>query len=266
MPESILTRNGRTSVFRFIAALVCAIPLIALPAAAQRGGIGGPPPTVPRDAAPVDLTGYWVSIVTEDWIERMSPDSPPSGTGGGRGGFGGGGGGGAVAPSNPDDPCRVYGAAGSLRVPGRLNIAWVDDSTLQVEMDAGTQTRLFRFNAADPPPTESTLQGYSVARWETGGGGGRGRGRGAVAAPPAWGSLHVVTTGMTGGYLLTSRSNYSARAVLREQFVYHSDFGADYMTVVAIIEDGGSTGVTSSTFKKEADGSRFSPTACEVFL
>ena len=87
----------------------------------------------------------------------------------------------------------------------------------------------------------------------------------APPAPPAWGSLHVVTTGMTGGYLLTSRSNYSARAVLREQFVYHSDFGADYMTVVAIIEDGGSTGVTSSTFKKEADGSRFSPTACEVF-
>ena len=202
MPEAILTRNGRTSVFRLIAAFTCAIPLIALPAAAQRGGFGGAPPAVPRDAAPVDLTGFWVSIVTEDWIERMSPDSPPSGTGGGRGGFGGGGGGAAVAPSNPDDPCRVYGAAGSLRVPGRLNIAWVDDSTLQVEMDAGTQTRLFHFNAADPPPTESTLQGYSVARWETGGGGGRGRGGGA--APPR-GQPAGGDDGMTGGYLLTSR-------------------------------------------------------------
>lgn len=256
MRGDILTRKGRTPVFRLIAAFGCAIPLIVLPAAAQRGDFGGPPPAVPRDAAPVDLTGYWVSIVTEDWIERMSPDSPPTGTGGGRGG-----GGGQLAPSNPDDPCRVYGAGGSLRVPGRLNIAWVDDSTLRVDMDAGTQTRLFHFNPADPLPGEPTLQGYSVARWETGGGGGRGRG----AAPPAWGSLQVVTTGMTGGYLLTSRSNYSENAVLREQFVHHSDFGAEYLTVVAIIEDGGSTGTTSSTFKKEADGSGFSPTSCEVF-
>jgi len=33
-------------------------------------GPAGPPPT-PRAAAPVDLTGYWVSIVTEDWRWRM---------------------------------------------------------------------------------------------------------------------------------------------------------------------------------------------------
>ena len=58
-------------------------------AAAQGfGGRGGGAPQAPQAAqagAPVDLTGYWVSIVTEDWIERMSPDSRPSGTGGGVG-------------------------------------------------------------------------------------------------------------------------------------------------------------------------------------
>ena len=29
------------------------------------------PPKSPKDGAPVDLTGYWVSIVTEDWRWRM---------------------------------------------------------------------------------------------------------------------------------------------------------------------------------------------------
>ena len=29
------------------------------------------PPRAPRAAAPIDLTGYWVSIVTQDWRWRM---------------------------------------------------------------------------------------------------------------------------------------------------------------------------------------------------
>src|SRR4051812_25040498 len=37
---------------------------------AQRGG-AQPPPPAPRAAAPIDLTGYWVSIVTQDWRWRM---------------------------------------------------------------------------------------------------------------------------------------------------------------------------------------------------
>src|SRR5262245_10742672 len=78
-------------------------------AEAQRGA-GAPQaqPATGKAGAPVDLTGYWVSLVTEDWIERMSPDSPPSGTGGrdaadrGTGGRGRG----AAAPAGAD-PCRV---------------------------------------------------------------------------------------------------------------------------------------------------------------
>lgn len=221
------------------------------------GGRGGGGAQSAEEAAPVDLTGYWVSIVTEDWIERMSPDSPPSGTGGGRGG----GRGAAVSP-DPGEPCRVYGAAGSMRVPGRLHIAWADENTLQVDLDAGTQMRVFHFNASGPPPTQKTLQGYSVASWQTGGGGRGGRGRGGGGGPQ-WGSLNVVTTNMMGGYLLTSRSAYSENAVLTETFILHSDFGQDYLTVRAQIDDGGNR-MTSSTFKREPDGSKFRPSGCEV--
>ena len=43
---------------------------------------------------------------------------------------------------------------------------------------------------------------------------------------------------MTGGYLLSSRAAYSENAVLTEHFTRHSDFGVDYFTVTAIVEDG----------------------------
>ncbi|HEX5107948.1 MAG TPA: hypothetical protein VFV95_05860 [Vicinamibacterales bacterium] len=239
------------------------------------GGPGGAAASA-RAAAPVDLTGYWVSIVTEDWIERMSPDSPPSGVprGGGAGGGGGRGGGGrggggpqAVSPPPAGERCRAYAAGGSLRVPGRLNITWADDNTLKIDMDSGTQTRLLHFNSNQPAPAQRTLQGHSVATWDTGRGGGGfgggGRGGGAPAAP-RWGSLRVVTTSMTGGYLLSSRNTYSENATLTEHFTRHSDFGADYFTVTAIISDGGNDRITSSTFKKEPDGSKFRPSGCEV--
>jgi hypothetical protein len=334
MPESTARRFKRPLTL-FVAALLIALPLGLLAqqgrGGGQRGGAGAPagapagagaPPAAggaaaapaggqgrgggaqgaaggARGAAPVDLTGTWVSIVTEDWIERMSPDSPRSGVGGGRGGGGGGGGGGrggggagggarGGVPTVPTttDRCRVYAAGGSLRVPGRLNIAWTDDNTLKVEMDAGTQTRMFHFDAAVPPNTPKSLQGYSVATWEAGrggggGGGNRGGGGGGAAAggggaaaggnrgggaPPAprWGSLKVVTTNLTGGYLLSSRDTYNENAVLTEHFTRHADFGMEYFTVTAVIEDGGNPRVTSSTFKKEPNGSKFAPTGCEI--
>jgi len=42
---------------------------------AQRGA--PPPAQTPRVSAPIDLTGYWVSVVTEDWRYRMV--TPPKG-------------------------------------------------------------------------------------------------------------------------------------------------------------------------------------------
>jgi hypothetical protein len=52
--------------------------------------------------------------------------------------------------------------------------------------------------------------------------------------------------------------------VITEYFAAHSDFGADYMTVVTSIEDGGNPRIVSSTFKKEPNGSKFKPSGCEV--
>jgi hypothetical protein len=136
-------------------------------------------------------------------------------------------------------------------------------------MDSGTQTRLLHFGVAQAPAGEKTLQGYSIASWDTGarggGGGGGGRGGGGGGAPATrWGSLTVVTTNMKGGYLLTSRSNYSENAVLTEYFNKSTDFGVDYLTVVAIITDPAGNHTTSSTFKKEPNGSKFSPTGCDI--
>ena len=134
---------------------------------------GGPPgaatPTTPKAAAPIDLTGWWVSVVTEDWRWRMVTPL--------RGDF-------ANIPATPAahalgaawDPakdeaagerCKAYGAPAILRRPGRLHITWADDATLKIETDEGTQTRLLRFGAAAPPTTEQpSLQGWSAARWE----------------------------------------------------------------------------------------------------
>src|SRR5690606_19155033 len=101
----------------------------------------------PREAAPYDLTGYWVSVVTEDWRWRMM--TPPSGdyasipiTAAGR----------QVADAwnleadaSQGNECRPFGAGGIMRVPGRLHIHWEDDDTLRIDTDAGSQTRMFHF-------------------------------------------------------------------------------------------------------------------------
>src|SRR5579872_2249792 len=57
-----------------IALLVASMLFLPVFAHAQRGGgqrgvAGAPPPA--KAIAPIDLTGYWVSVVTEDWRWRM---------------------------------------------------------------------------------------------------------------------------------------------------------------------------------------------------
>src|SRR5579884_892208 len=130
---------------------------------AQRGGRGA---QSPKEAAPVDLTGYWVSIVTEDWRYRMMTpakgdyNSVPLNAEGKK-----------VADTwdaakDPDTSCKDYGAPAVMRQPGRLHITWQDDHTLKVETDAGAQTRLFHFAAPQAPTGEPTWQGYSAAQWD----------------------------------------------------------------------------------------------------
>src|SRR5688572_19008459 len=123
-------------ICRLLAAVFLFMTLSPSLSAQQRGQRGGPPPT-PKAGAPVDLTGYWVSVVTEDWRWRMV--TPPKGDV-------------TSIPVNPEgrriagmwDPaadaaagnqCKAYGAAGIIRIPGQLHITWQDDNTLKLETE-----------------------------------------------------------------------------------------------------------------------------------
>ena len=210
-----------------------------------------------RDAAPIDLTGYWVSYVTENWRYRMVtpakgeyrriPVSPA-----------------AVPIINAWDPaadtragnqCKSYGAGAIMNVPGRLHITWQDADTLRVDTDAGTQTRLFRFAApASSSGTRPTWQGQSSAQWER------------AAGPESGGSLRVVTTNMRAGYLRKNGVPYSERATVEEHFdVAPLPDGGTLLLVTTIVADSvylNAPYVVSPHFKKEPDGSKWDPTPC----
>ncbi|HKE82219.1 MAG TPA: hypothetical protein VKB50_00625 [Vicinamibacterales bacterium] len=233
---------------------------------AQRGAAGRGAPATPRAAAPVDITGLWVSVVTEDWRWRMR--TPPKGDY-------------ASVPLNAAatkvadswDPaqdtaageqCRAYGAASIMRMPGRVRISWNDENTLKVETEAGTQTRLLQFSAPAQAGAPS-WQGTSVANWQMAGGGGNRRGGGP---PPRGGSLRVVTTNMRAGYLRKNGVPYSANARLTEYINRTTEPNGDsWLIVTTLVEDPQfltSRFVTSSHFKKVADGSAWTPTPCSA--
>jgi hypothetical protein len=241
-------------------AAFAAFAFLVVPLAAQRGA-QQPPPSA-RAIAPADLTGYWVSIVTEDWRWRMMTPA--------KGDY-------ASVPLNAEgtrvadmwDPakdeaageqCRSYGAPAIMRVPGRVHITWQDENVLKVETDAGTQTRLFNFARSQPPAGDSSWQGRSTALWELGGGGRRG------AAPVLAGSLKVVTTGLRPGYLRKNGVPYSANAILTEYYnATKEDNGDSWLIVTTVVQDPqylSGRFFTSSHFKKQPDAAGWKPTPC----
>src|SRR5579871_3074089 len=62
-------RIGRFAVGCLALAGICALATVST--SAQRGGRGGGPPQPPKAISLIDVTGYWVSIVDEDWRWRM---------------------------------------------------------------------------------------------------------------------------------------------------------------------------------------------------
>jgi hypothetical protein len=250
-----------------------------------RGGRGGAaaPAGPARTTAPVDLTGTWVSVVTEDWRWRMiTPQKLPNGQ--------------ADVGSIPAtqaarqvanawDPskegsCEAYGVGGLMRMPGRLKISWQDDNTLKIESDAGQQTRLLHFAAPGAPALtasgqQRTLQGYSIAEWQRSGGaldafgpglapvGGRGRG-----AAPRWGSLKVTTSNMLPGWLSRNGVPYGENMTMTEYFtrITNKDAG-DWFTVTTVMEDPqylNGQWITSTNFKKEPNDAKWSPVPCKA--
>ena len=229
-----------------------------------RGGRGGPPPTG-QAGAPIDMTGTWVSVVTEDWLWRMVTPSvgdyaslPLNAVGQ------------AVADGwdleadvANGEQCKAWGAAGLMRMPSRVRISWEDENSLKVETDSGMQTRIFHFNGTGQRG-DSSLQGFSVAQWEGGNIGGRGAGFGSFGAGNA-GGLNVVTTDLIPGYLRKNGVPYSKDTVLTEYFDRHSDFGDEWFTVTTIVEDSEyltQPFITSSHFKRENDDARWNLSQC----
>lgn len=235
------------------------------------------PATSARASAPIDLTGYWVSVVTEDWRYRMVTPLKgdymfiPLNAEGRR-----------VADAwNPDadeaagNQCKAYGAPSIMRMPTRLHITWQDDNTLKIETDTGEQVRLLHFGASQPP-AERSWQGYSVASWE--------RPKsfehriiGAnvtvvepdakVEVEPVTGSLKVVTTHLRAGYIRTNGVPYSENAVLTEYFDLQSDFGTEWLIHFRILDDPKyltEPHLVNSQFKREPDGSKWHPEPCMV--
>jgi hypothetical protein len=234
-------------------------------------GAAGPSKTA-KEAAPVDFTGYWVSVVTEDWRWRMVTPikgdfaSIPLNAEGRRVGNTWD----AAKDDAAGEQCRAYGAAAILRVPGRLHITWQDDNTLKIETDAGTQTRLLHFEGKPPQPAQPSWQGYSVANWErpVRGQGAPQVGLGATREGTQGRSLEVVTTQMRPGYLRKNGPPYSGNTVLKEYFdLSHERNGDTWFVVTTIVQDPQyltEPFVTSTNFKKEPDGTKWSPTACSA--
>jgi hypothetical protein len=255
--------------------LLATIALSATPSAQQDTA------TTPRAKAPIDLTGYWVSVVNEDWRWRMVTPA--------KGDY-------ESVPYTDDakkvadawdlaqdeasgNACKPFGVGNIMRMPGRLHITWQDDATLKVDVDAGTQTRLLRFGGTPPTGGERTWQGYSVAGWElpslppadrTGGNNAnRLREQGLIGGQaPKGGSLKVVTTMMRAGYLRKNGLPYSENAVVSEYFdriTYPN--GDTWLIVRTVIDDPKYLQlpfITSSNFKLERDGSKWHPTPCKI--
>jgi hypothetical protein len=266
-------KEQRMNLGRLAAILSVLVPALGL---AQGGPPGGGPPAPPRtarEAAPVDLTGYWVSVVSEDWRWRMLTPT--------RGDF-------QSIPLNADgrrvglewDPardemlgmqCKSYGAPALLRIPGRVRITWQDDQTLKIETDAGMQMRLLHFDALPPADEAPSWQGYSVANWERPV---QGRPTGFVI-PIFRGSigqhgrsLEVETTNLRAGYYRRNGPPYSASAKMQEYFDYHVEPNGDqWFTVTTVVTDPAYlTGpfVTSTDFKKQRNAEGWDPTPCSV--
>jgi hypothetical protein len=235
----------------FLAATVVTMALIgALPCAHGQDRTSMPAPATAKAASPVDLTGYWVAFVTEDWRFRMITPR--------KGDF-------QAVPMNEQarkianawDPaadeaagnqCKAYGAPAIMRLPARFHITWQDENTLRVESDAGMQTRLFHFSATPSAPGERTWQGYSTAEWQR----------------PS--SLKVTTANLRSGYLRRNGVPYSENAAVTEYFdIAPMPAGVQVLLVTTIVDDPmylQQPFIVSSQFKKEADGSKWDPTPC----
>lgn len=244
---------------RFVGLLVALAFGHGAPAAAQSA----------RAEAPVDLTGNWVSVVTEDWPWRMH--TPPKGDY-------------ASIPLNAegrrvadlwteaqDGSCLAFGAAALLRMPTRVRISWQDDETLKLETDNGRQTRLLRFDApASSTAAPRSLQGTSVAEWQQSevvrARGAEGGETSARVDGGVWTPLKVTTTNLTAAWLRPNGVPVSENAVVTEYFDYFTEGSEQWFIVTTMVDDPQYLSerlVISSNFRREENGAKWAPRPCK---
>jgi len=247
----------KTSMIKVILStllLLSALDASAQPGRAQQSA---------KEMAAIDITGNWAALVTEDWRFRMVVAAAGDYEGIG------------LTPkgreiANAWDPdadlaagnaCKAYGAGGLMRIPGRLNISWASDNVLQINTDAGMQTRLLKFGPAQDNAGAGTLQGVTRASWQIERAGGFG-------GPVTGGSINAVTTDMAPGYLRRNGVPYGAQAELKEYFeLLIGGDGTQYLTVISVLEDPEHLTqlfTTSTNFKREPDDSKWNPSECAV--
>lgn len=238
--------------------------VIALLAVHEEGRGQAPanqPASSARAAAPFDPTGYWSSLITQNWRLRMVPPAKgdyigiPISAAGKKA---------ADAWDQAKDEaagqhCKAYGAPGLMNLPTHLRITWQDDNTLRVETDYGTQTRVLNF-APPQSPRKRSWQGNSVAMWAS-----RRGGRGGA---PSARYLRITTTDLLSGYLRKNGVPYGENASLVEYVdLFREPNGAAIIIWTAVVDDPVNLEtpyIISSQFKKQADGSAWDPTPCSA--
>jgi hypothetical protein len=272
-------------LFRLLSGAVIVFSFINPVAGQARNG---QPARTAKASAPIDLTGYWTAVITEDWHVRMptarkgdfgtGPPGAVSQVGVGRLGEGENPAQDGNIPYNlkgaqvamawdpakdaaEGNPCKAYGAPGIMRQPTHLRFAWQDDNTLKMDADFGNQTRLFHFGAA-AQSQEQSLQGYSAASWIIMGGGG------GQANYERSGSLKAVTTHLKPGYYWKNGMPYTGNALLKENFfLLQLPDNSTWLTVTQQVEDPEylkEPFVVNYHFKKLPDGSKWNPAPCPV--
>jgi hypothetical protein len=286
------------------AALALALAALAAPDATAQVAQAGPAPPIEqmpaRSASPIDFTGTWASVVTEDWQWRFVTPIVGDYTG---------------VPMNsvadklarawdPDadvkagEPCKGFGAAAINRLPTRMQIAWQDDDTMKLDWDLGTQSRLVYFDRAKAPVGAPSYQGHAIGEWidvpapgrggrggaapaapaagaaaapapaaGRAGGGGRGGRAGGAPAPRA-GGLKIVTTNLRPQYLRQNGVPVSEKAVITEYLdIVPGPDGSEWLVVKTSVDDPTYLNgwyIVSSQFKREPNNSKWAPTPCEL--
>ena len=263
--------NGALGGARAVLSVLAALAVPTLSVWGQGARVREEPPRTPKEVAPVDLTGDWDAIVVEDWRYRMLPplryqDDPPRL--GEQYGVPINAAGREVALAwNPaadeaaGEACKAYGAPNVMRLPGRIRITWQDDSTLRLDTEAGTQTRLLEFGS--PTAQAASWQGMTRASWPR-------IPAGAANAPSQLftGSLLLETSGLRSGYLLKNGIPYSANTTMTEYLARVDDENGDaYLIVTTTVTDPTylrEPYLTTTHFKKISGRSGWNPSPCSA--